>query len=123
MRRALMVLVVSLLMASCSGDVERVDSDDNGSQVELATSGRLEVSLEANPTTGYGWHVLETGPLVLIEERHDPESDLVGAGGITTLVFEGEAAGSGALELGYLRPWEEGVAPIDEYRIEVVVRD
>jgi inhibitor of cysteine peptidase len=122
MRRVALVTLL-MIVAGCGGDAGTVeiDLDDAGGTVTVAETGTLELRLEANPTTGYQWVVLESDVVELSAESHEAESDLVGAGGITTFLFAPTAIGTGPLRLGYLRPWEDGVDPIDEYLVTVEV--
>jgi predicted secreted protein len=103
--------------------VVQVDIGDAGGVVTVAENQILVLRLEANPTTGYRWVVLESGVVNLTAESHQPHSDLVGSGGITTFSFTPTAVGRAELRLGYLRPWEDGAAPIDEYSITVNVTE
>lgn len=121
--RPVVLIALLAVMAGCGGDAASVgiDIDDAGGTVTMAESETLELRLEANPTTGYQWVVLESSVVRLTSESHEPESDLDGAGGVTTFHFTPVAVGTGRLQLGYLRPWEDGVAPIDEYTITVEV--
>jgi inhibitor of cysteine peptidase len=114
-----------ILVAACGGDdgVVSIDEGDAGSMVEVPATGTLELRLEANPTTGYEWVVLQAGVVQLASQSHKPDSDATGSGGVTTLVFEPTVSGSGPLTLGYLRPWEEGVDPLETYTVMVVVED
>lgn len=125
-RRLCAALTVLLLAAGC-GDggagAVRIDADDAGASVTVSRTGTLELQLEANPTTGYQWVVLDPGLVELTTESYEPESDLAGAGGVTTFCFTPTGAGTAPLRLGYLRPWEDGVAPIDEYVITVEVTE
>jgi len=77
--------------------------------------------LEANPTTGYQWVVLDPGVVELTSESHDPQSNAVGAGGNTILTFSPIARGTADLTLGYLRPWEVNVEPIDTFTVTISV--
>lgn len=121
-----LMFALTLLAAACGDDdggvgVVRVQVGDAGSQVMVERTGRLEVRLESNPTTGYSWEVDRPGVMTLVDRSHEPESDAVGAGGTSTLVFEPTMVGSGDLVLIYHRPWEEDVEPIDEFSITVSV--
>ena len=105
-----------------------VDEDDDGSQVELEQGQILVVTLESNPTTGYGWEVSEIQESILEqigEEEFKPsdegEPPMVGSGGWEIFTFEAISAGQTTLQLVYRRPWEEGVEPINTFSIEVVV--
>ncbi len=105
-----------------------VDEDDDGSQVELEQGQILVVTLESNPTTGYGWEVAEIQESILeqmgeadFEPSDEGEPPMVGAGGWEIFSFEAISAGQTTLQLVYRRPWEEGVEPINTFSIEVVV--
>ena len=105
-----------------------VDEEDDGSQVELEQGQILVVTLESNPTTGYGWEVAEIQESILeqlgdaeFKQSETGEPPLVGAGGWEIFRFKAISAGQMTLKLGYRRPWEEGVEPIDTFSIDVVV--
>lgn len=120
---ALMGAVVILLAGGCGGDdgVVRIDAEAAGATVQLAADQTLELRLEANPTTGYEWVVLEPGVVALVEQRHKPDSDATGSGGVTTLTFSPTGTGTADLTLGYLQPWEEDVPPIDTFTVTISV--
>jgi predicted secreted protein/Tol biopolymer transport system component len=105
-----------------------VDEDDDGGQVKLEQGQVLVVTLESNPTTGYGWEVAEIQESILeqmgeaeFKPSETGEPPLVGAGGWEIFRFKAVSEGQMTLKLGYQRPWEEGVEPIDTFSIEVVV--
>lgn len=96
-----------------------------GSRVALEVSGELTISLPANPSTGYSWVVSSINPAVLAqvgEPEFSAQSDLAGAGGTMTFHFTGIAMGQDSLQLDYVRPWEDGEAPLDTYTVTVNVR-
>ena len=121
-------LLVVLLSACGGGDQVVVGEADQGSTVELEVGQVLVVELVSNLTTGYSWQVLEVDAAVLAQQGEpeyveDSQSEgLVGAGGIETFRFEALQAGQTSLSLGYLRPWEENVDPIETFSITVTVR-
>ena len=134
---------VLLLAAACGSndsEVPDVDSDaggdqplvlgakDNGSQVQLAAGQVLEVTLDSNPTTGFGWEVSEVDGAVLTQvgdvefrEASKESEEMVGVGGTETFRFS-SAAGETTLTLVYRRSWEEGIDPLETFTVEVVVR-
>jgi inhibitor of cysteine peptidase len=124
LRVPVMAMALMLLVSGCFGDsVTTIDVDAAGTTVEVAADGTLEVRLEGNPTTGYLWVVLESTVVELSDETHKPESDATGSGGITTFTFSPLGPGTGDLVLGYLRPWEEGIEPIDTFTVTVTVAE
>ncbi|MGD2251566.1 MAG: protease inhibitor I42 family protein [Anaerolineales bacterium] len=120
----LSIAVLPLAACGASGEVE-LDMTDNRSQVELEVGQVLVISLEGNPTTGYTWEIggIEESVLRQVGEAvFEAESDLVGAGGVQTLRFEAVGVGQTSLALVYHRSWEEGVAPLETFSVQIEVR-
>lgn len=125
----LSLICLGLLLAGCGGGTAgeplAVTTAQAGSMIELAVGQELQVSLPANPSTGYSWEVAPDSTAVLVQEG-EPEfasdSQLLGAGGLETLRLTAQKAGSGTLRLIYHRPWEEGVEPAEVFTLEVVIR-
>lgn len=120
-----LLLLAGLLLAGC-GPKEFRDAE-NGGAVELQVGETMRVTLASNPTTGYSWQILTNDPQVLEPQgepvyRSDPSAQgLVGAGGTETFTFVARQPGTVKLALGYLRPWEEGVPPVQTYTLTVTV--
>jgi len=99
---------------------------DNGSEIELKKGQALIINLEANPTTGYTWDVVEPRDKQVLRQvgeiEFKPESDLIGAGGVQIIRFEVVNAGRAALKLIYHRPWETDVEPLKTFAIQVLAR-
>ena len=100
---------------------------DNGKQVIVNSSDKIILTLESNPTTGYGWQVIEIDNAILVLEG-DPEykqspgtEGLTGAGGTETFRLKAVSTGETTLGLGYMHPWES-VPPIETFSIQVVVQ-
>lgn len=129
MRVSCLPLLAGVLLfagAGCrsSGQTEIVGAD-NGSQVALQVGKTLALSLESNPTTGYGWEIAELDQSILSETYHEYEADspaLPGSGGREIWRFKALRSGSMTLRLEYRRPWEEGVEPIEVFSVQVVVQ-
>ncbi len=119
------VLIFAVLMAYGLGPQEvKLTAADNGSEIELKKGQTLAITLEANPTTGYTWEIAELGERVLRqvgEIEFEPESELIGAGGVQIIRFEVVNAGQATLKLVYHRPWETDVEPLRTFSIQVVV--
>ena len=138
------LLVVLVLVTGCgfsgSGDADAAERDRgpqevsldaaaDGSQVELAAGQVLVITLASNPTTGYGWEVvdLDTAVLQQVGEAEFQSSDsgdapLVGAGGVEVFRFEAAGSGQTDLTLVYHRPWEKGVDPLETFAVQITVR-
>jgi predicted secreted protein len=80
----------------------------------------ITVKLE---TTGYSWHVLEIDDSILKAGKTEfrPQSNLLGAPGKEIMYFTALENGETKLVLGYLRPWEKGIKPLDTFSVTVRV--
>ncbi|MGE5137888.1 MAG: protease inhibitor I42 family protein [Rudaea sp.] len=123
-------IVPALLSVGCTAQSSEgaaaatVTDDQNGKTVEVRTGQVLNVSLKANPSTGYTWEVSQPLGFLLLqgEPEFKADSNLVGAPGRLTLRFKVTGAGSGSLQLVYHRLWEKGVEPIGTFTINVVAK-
>jgi inhibitor of cysteine peptidase len=129
----IIITVITLVAVAAFALAEMVNTNEAvgvigpaqaGSTITLAAGEQFTVTLPGNPSTGYSWVVTTINP-ALLTQIGEPEfstgSDLVGAGGTITFRFEATGAGQDAMQLDYLRPWED-VEPIDTYRVTVNVR-
>lgn len=98
----------------------------NGSS-EVKTKGDHEIvaTLASNPTTGYRWQLMkplaESTVKLISHVYNPPQTGLVGAGGQEIWIFRTVGGGETNIELGYLRPWEKGVAPVSIRTIRLKV--
>jgi inhibitor of cysteine peptidase len=124
----LFLLAVVLGLGACApaaGELP-LDMEDNGSLVELDLGWVLVISLESNPSTGYGWHVLQIDPARLEqvgEAEFSPaeaDDDLVGSPGVEILRFKTVGSGTTTLTLTYDRAWES-LQPEATFTLTVVV--
>jgi predicted secreted protein len=119
---AVIALTLALLAAACGDDdVVKIDTESAGTTVELGVDETLEIRLRASPTTGYEWVVLDPGVVEMISQSHRPDSDLDGSPGYTTLTFSPTGTGLADLTLGYMRPWEDDVEPIETFTVTVSI--
>jgi inhibitor of cysteine peptidase len=127
MMRPILVLaaaLTALALTACGEDgAERLTIDDSGSSIEISAGETFEVVLEGNPTTGFSW-IVEAGDPQIVEvagePAFEPESELVGAGGEFTFVFEGKSPGTTTLELAYRRSFETA-PPESTFTVTVTV--
>lgn len=120
------LLAVLVLTAGCNPSKEvALGAKDSGRQIEVKKGEPLVITLEANPTTGYLWEVVESDQRILRqmgETEFQPESDKIGAPGLQTFRFEAQDKGDVTLELVYHRPWEKDVDPLETFSLQVTVR-
>ena len=126
---ATLLALALALVAGCRYSPEpTLTMQDSGRSVGLYASDTLTVELESNPTTGYGWDIVEAPDeevLKLLDSRYEHAAgaqELVGAGGTEVWRFKAVGRGFTSLKLGYLRTWEKGVAPVKTFSVQVEVR-
>ena len=85
-----------------SGSEEMISYND--------TNTVVTVSLDENPSTGYGWTytVSEDGVIWLANDEFHSEAtgNIAGAGGVRAFSFSGLKAGTVEITFTYLRSWE-----------------
>lgn len=122
----LSVAAVALGAAACGDKPVELSMADNGKDVRVDTGETFTIALEANPTTGYSWSVME-GTGLIIEQQGEPtytqasKTPIAGGGGSQAFVFKATNGGATTLKLGYARPWETGVPPIKTFSVKVDV--
>jgi inhibitor of cysteine peptidase len=122
-------LLVILCMCGCASSsshqkIIKLNDVDDGRVVEIVNGDEFELSLISNPTTGYDWTVSEYDPAILKqmgELEYKPETELIGASGISKLKFKAIAQGKSKLKLIYHRTWEKNVPPAKTFQLSVVV--
>ncbi len=128
----------SLLLAACGGG----GGDDDGTSGELRTVSDpavpveasigdvVEISLEANPTTGFSWELSGPPETAIVrflggdyesrgettevdDDAEDGEASapIVGVGGVQRLRFQVVGAGATTVQLRYVQPWVDPPAP------------
>lgn len=121
-----LVLAVALLagglpaMAGSGPVAVNVSEVDAGRQVTLNGNNVLVVTLNANPSTGYGWYT-DNKLLRRVDESFKADSSLLGAPGKLSVYFQAVSAGNTTLTLSYMRPWEN-VKPEKTFSINVVAK-
>ncbi|MDP2181429.1 MAG: protease inhibitor I42 family protein [Actinomycetota bacterium] len=118
--------VAAVVLAGCrSSDVVKIGVDDEGSIVKMRQDQTLDVSLPANPSTGYNWTVADDGGVLTLvgEPDFQLDSNAIGAPGILTMHLEPSGTGEGSLRLEYRRSWETTQPAQDAFTVGVVVTE
>ena len=120
-----LILLSGCVMQTNNNEGRREDSSEGKTETEMksyeedtipdtvkVTKGSMfEISLEANPTTGYTWQVYFEDEEVLEFAGSDHEvdnPDVDGSGGVTTLIFKALEKGETRVTLEYAQNWEGG---------------
>ncbi len=116
--------------AAAEGEAEQInlDASYNGQEIEVAVGDLLVITLESNPTTGFGWQLsgIDEDLLALIECRYEPgenaEQGMVGAGGSEVWTFEALTKGETTISMEYSRPWEGGEKAVQTFEVTVTIK-
>jgi inhibitor of cysteine peptidase len=115
--------IVSLPQTAFAATKAITDADKGG-VVHLRMGDTLEVSLKANPSTGYMWYI-EKESTPLLKLHHQTQTDVTepGEGRPVFQVFEFEPkrGGDGVLRLHYVRSWEKPTPDDERFDIRVVI--
>jgi inhibitor of cysteine peptidase len=123
------ILISLIMLLGCGGspapEEVKLVADDAGGSVTIQPGGRLTLTLESNPTTGYSWALTELDETVVIhtgDEYSMAESSegIVGGGGVEVWRFAAVGPGTTTLRLEYVRPWEAN-QPADEFEVTLTV--
>jgi inhibitor of cysteine peptidase len=124
-----MAAILATALAACGGGDDDgdgrlvVEAEDAGADVIVEVGDEFEIRLDSNPTTGYAWQVVAApdGVELVAATFEEPDTDLVGAGGIETFVFVGATEGSGELRLEYVRSFDDPPVPAEvvQYQVQV----
>lgn len=93
---------------------------DNTKSIHVQASQKLiEITLPANPTTGFQWKLehFDSSVLKLLSQRFDaPKTRLIGAGGVSIFTFkilnDQSRPKSTKLMFRYAQPWEPSSASL-----------
>jgi inhibitor of cysteine peptidase len=111
--------------AKTAASMVTVTDQDNGKDIELASSQTLIVKLASTPSTGYKWTVEgDPSPLKLQKQiyRKSAKSSAMGAAGMEIFQFSAGSSGIANLHLNYHRSWEYNVPPVKTFAVRVNVR-
>lgn len=118
-------LIVTIISGCSAPAALALEAEDDGQEVTLQKGQVLVIALPGNPSTGYGWQMVDAEGAILRqvgEPEFEADSELVGAPGTITLRFEAAEAGQMDLTLAYQRPWEADVEPLDTFTVQVTVK-
>jgi predicted secreted protein len=99
------------------------DEQRSGERVDLTPGAEFDVSLAEQPTTGFRWHVVDSGEPAcrLCGDTFAVDATRHGAAGVRVLHFETVQPGEGEIQLAYRRAWETDAAPARQFLLRVRV--
>lgn len=120
-RLALIIPFFALMCASAPSVL--VSEKDNAQQFSMKKGDIIQISLDAQLSTGYGWQI---SSLTGVEQYGDIDVRTAKTiGGIDTqnIRFRALASGSGFIELKYTRPWKKDDAPLRYFRVNLSISE
>ena len=122
----LLFIVMAVWIRCTTPTIEKTEAD-SGTTVELKKGHRLDVVLNANPTTGYQWEIVNVDTTILLhlETEYKPDEappGILGTGGKSIFHFQGGNTGKTALEIIYHRDFEENIPPIETFELTIIVQ-
>jgi inhibitor of cysteine peptidase len=122
-----LMLLITLILSGCMFSGKTLTEGNNGQNLNLRVNEEVMIKLESNITTGFKWNLsseTDTGIVSFISSEYKQASTdkkLVGAGSYETFTFKAKSKGSTAIILTYNKPWEDGIAPLKTFKINIVV--
>jgi inhibitor of cysteine peptidase len=124
---AVLAPAIALAVLACgSGTTIELTAADAGTTVQAKVGDPIVITLEANPTTGYDWHLqpgLDEAVVTFVKQTYEQgaaASGVVGAGGEDTIEFKAVGAGTTTISLAYTQAGSG--AGDDTYEVEVEVQ-
>jgi inhibitor of cysteine peptidase len=115
-----------------SGKVAKLqlDANANGTTQQLKMGEVMSITLESNPSTGFGWFATSSNPDVLAQmgdpvylaPTSDSTTPILGAAGTDTFFFQAADTGTATLTLEYKQGWVTDVAPEKIITVTVEVK-
>ncbi|MDY6838307.1 MAG: protease inhibitor I42 family protein [Thermodesulfobacteriota bacterium] len=95
---------------------------NNNDAAPIRVGETFHIVLEANPSTGYSWHVggVDTSILQTGKVKFQRTSELLGAPEEQIIPFSALKSGNTTVDLRYMRPWEKQ-SRLQNYIINVMV--
>ena len=108
----------------------QLDASADGTTQKLNKGEIMSITLDSNPSTGYGWFATSSNQEVLaqmgapqvIEPQATSGTPIVGAGGTEILFFGATGTGTVTLTLEYKKGWEADITPERTIIITVEVK-
>ena len=107
----------------------RITAAQNGQTVNVGVNQRFAVELIGVPTAGYVWQpvqmpafITRAGEATGNTSPAQSEPGYAGGNHWEVLMFSATQPGAGELVIEQRRPWEEGQAPADAFRVTIVAQ-
>lgn len=100
-----------------------VSEKDNTKQVSLKKGEVIQLSLDAQLSTGYGWQVSSLGGVEQYGDIDVKTAKTIGGTDTQNIRFRALTAGSGFIELKYIRPWKKDDTPLRYFKVSLSITE
>ena len=119
------VLLFSLI--GCSTTTITIKENNQKEKYTIKKGDNVEVVLNANPSTGYRWQIvnIDNSKLEIVDESYTAtqvKRDIVGRGGNKVYLFNAIEEGSTIVEFEYSRPFEKDIPPNKKFYVNLDIR-
>lgn len=117
-------LTMTTLFVGCvSAPVMIATDSDNGKSLRIKKGDTIELRLEAQMSTGFGWEIRsinglsQKGKIKIITET----TDKTGGKDIQDIIFSADQKGEGNIEMIYVQPWQKKNNPEKIFRLDITI--
>lgn len=111
---------VAYALTEGNGTMQSFNQTDTSKTITVKPGETIKIQLDENPTTGYSWAFNVTPGLTIAEDKyHEPDSGLMGAGGVHEWQIKATGAGSQQVSAVYKRSWEPTTGNEDTFVLNI----
>ena len=123
----LIFMVFIFILIGCSTTTITINENNLKENYSLRQGDIVEVVLNANPSTGYEWQIvnIDTSKVKIVNKTYTANNvnkDKVGSGGIMTYHFEAISKGNTAINITYFRSFEKELPPKKKFEINLEIK-
>lgn len=122
MNKFIRLIFMVVALSACSPSLKPTDP---AIPIEKSVGDQFQIVIEANPTTGYHWEIVDSSALTQVEfigkeYKSTSEPGLTGGGGLDIFTFKIISAGETNITLGNYPPSNDPVDPVATVSFKVV---
>ena len=118
---ALIIPFFALMCASAPSVI--VSGNDNAKEFSLKKGEIVLISLDAQLSTGYGWQVSSISGVEQYGDIDVKTAKVIGGIDTQNIRFRAVSAGSGLIELKYIRPWKKDDTPLKYFKVHLSISE
>ncbi|NOH01564.1 MAG: peptidase inhibitor I42 [Chloroflexi bacterium] len=119
-------LLIALALSACGAKQPELQVSDPAQPIEAAAGDEFTIVLDANPSTGYHWELVEeldAGVVQFVSRDYSADQPVtIGSGGVDVWTFQAVGAGETQITLGYYPPSNDPEEPQQTVTFTVTVK-